>query len=174
MFWFLLPGIERIPIESQRKHAKFSTLIYWLRAAESRSIRSNVGLASAWKPKLSCHFHPCNVHSKGLCAPFHRALLLLSNTEREENGNMNQWSHSPSHTQPRAEMMSDFTSKTSLNDSNIWEEKIQRKPMFIKKCCCCFNIGSIPTAKSVTNQDCVIHGCHCWRALASTEWRKIA
>lgn len=160
MFWFLLPRIERIPIESQRKHAKFSMLIYWLHATKSRSIRSNVSLASAWKPKLSCHFHLCNVHSKGLCAPFHRVLPLLSNAEREENGNMNQWSHFPSHIQPQAEMMSGFTSKTSLNDSNIWEAKIQRKPIFLKKCFCLFN-RQHPYCK-VWNKSrlYVIHGCH--------------
>lgn len=123
-------------------------------------MRSSVGLASAWKPKLNFHFHLCNVQSKALCAPFHHVLLLLSNTEWQENGNMNQWSNFPSHIQPQAEMMSDFTSKTSLSDSNIWEKKSQRKPMFVKKCFCWFN-RQHPYCK-VCNKSrlCVINECH--------------
>ena len=135
MFWFLFPGIEKTVTESLRKHAKISALTYWLHVAESRSVMSNGGFASVWKAKLSWHFHLCNVHSKGLRATLHCMFLLLSNTDREENGNMNQWSHFPSHIQSQAEITSDFTSKTSLSSSNIWEKEIQRKPMFIKKWC---------------------------------------
>lgn len=76
VFWFLFSGIEEILIESQRKHAKFSTLIYHLHVAESRSNMSNRGFASVWKAKLSCHFHLRNVNSRDSCATFRHVFLL--------------------------------------------------------------------------------------------------
>lgn len=100
---------------------------------------SNGSFASVWKAKLIWHFHLCNVCGKGLHAAFHHVFLMLSNTEREENGNMNQWSHFPSHILPQAEMMSEFTRKTSLSGTNISEEEIQRKLTSIKKWCWWFN-----------------------------------
>lgn len=90
-------------------------------------------LCFSLQAKLGCHFHLCNVHRKGLCATFHRVILLLSNAEREKNENMNQWSNFPSHIPPQAEMMSHFTSKISLNGKHIWEEEIQRKPIVCQK-----------------------------------------
>lgn len=100
---------------------------------------SNRCFPSVWKAKLSCHFHLCKVHSRDSCAMLYNAFLLLSDTERKENGNMNQVSNFPSHIQLQAEMMSNFRNKTSLSSCNIWEEEIQRKPKLIKRWCWWFN-----------------------------------
>lgn len=81
----------------------------------------------------------CVMYMAKACMQCSIVFLMLSNTEKEENGNMNQWSHFPSHILPQAEMMSEFTRKTSLSGTNISEEEIQRKIISIKNWCWWFN-----------------------------------
>lgn len=95
--------------------------------------------------------------------------LLLSNAEREENGNTKQWSNFPSHIQPQAEMMSGFTSKTSLNAA-IFERRKSKGNIDFSKSASADSTGSVLTAKSETNQDCV---WHMDVTLVFTDWGKI-
>lgn len=127
-------------------------------------------LCFSLKGKACCHFHLCNVHSKVLCATFHHVFLFLSNTEREENGNMNQWSHFPSHIQPQAEMISQAKQVWVAATFERWKSKGNL---------CSSESGaddstvSIPTAKSIMNQGL----CVMWLSLLGSfdfhkrEWK---